>query len=120
MLLGREQLRQSGVRRDNLEACSVDLSFDWEESAMRQSLVSKTFDVADIDGFTELAYERGWTDGLPVLPPTEKKVRAMLDYLKLDPAKCIGIIPPGEGLATIEKIVINSVMAGCKPEYVPV
>jgi hypothetical protein len=87
---------------------------------MQVSLVSKAYDVLDVDEFTELAYEREWTDGLPVLPPTEKKVMAMLEYLARDPGECVGVIPPGEGVATIEKIVINCVMAGCKPEYVPV
>lgn len=84
------------------------------------TLASKSYEVTGIEEFTELAYARGWTDGLPVLPPTEAKVIAMLDYLGRDPADCIGVIPPGEGLATIEKIAINSVMAGCKPEYLPV
>ena len=83
-------------------------------------LVSKVYECADIDEFTELAYKNGWTDGLPVLPPTEKKVRAMLDYIKRDPQESLGVISPGEGVATIEKVAINAVMAGCKPEYLPV
>jgi hypothetical protein len=83
-------------------------------------LTSETYDVGDIDAFTELAYARGWTDGLPVLPPTEGKVTAILDYLGRDPAESLGIIPPGQGIATLEKVAINCVMAGCRPEYVPV
>ena len=87
-------------------------------SAMK--LASKVYDCADIDDFTEMAYRNGWTDGLPVLPPTEKKVRAMLDYVGRDPNEVLGVISPGEGVATIEKVAINAVMAGCLPEYLPV
>ena len=86
----------------------------------RPELTSKAYDCADIDDFTEMAYRNGWTDGLPVLPPTEKKVGAMLDYIGRDPGEVIGVISPGEGVATIEKIAINAVMAGCLPEYLPV
>ena len=83
-------------------------------------LASKAFEFADIDDFTEEAYRKGWTDGLPVLPPTEKKVTAMLDYIRRDPGELLGVVPPGEGLATIEKVAINAVMAGCLPEHLPV
>ena len=83
-------------------------------------IASKAFEFDDIDEFTEMAYAKGWTDGLPVLPPTEKKVTAMLDYLKRDPQEVLGVMPPGEGVATIEKIAINAAMAGCLPEYLPV
>lgn len=83
-------------------------------------IVSNSYDVADIDEFTELAYTRGWTDGIPVLPPTEHKVVEMLEYYGRDPGHVVGVVSPGEGLATIEKIAINAVMAGCKPEYLPV
>ncbi|HJN85623.1 MAG: hypothetical protein QF714_02335 [Dehalococcoidia bacterium] len=87
---------------------------------MAPTLVSKTYEPMDVDEFTELAYREGWTDGLPVLPPTEKAVTAILDYLGIGPGKVIGVLPPAEGIATIEKIAINCAMAGCKPEYVPV
>lgn len=83
-------------------------------------LRSKIYEAADVDAFVELAYERGWTDGLPVFPPTDERVTAMIEYVGRDPDEVIGIVPPGEGIATIEKIAINAVMAGCKPEYLPV
>lgn len=87
---------------------------------MSPKLVSKSYEVDGIDEFIELAYERGWTDGLPVFPPTEQRIQEMLDYVERDPQEVIGVISPGEGIATVEKIAINSVMAGCKPEYMPV
>src|SRR5436189_6403635 len=82
-------------------------------------LASKVIECEDIDDFTELAYRNGWTDGLPVLPPTEKKVRAMLEYIGRDPNEVLGVISPGEGIATIEKVAINAVTAGSLPEYRP-
>lgn len=65
-------------------------------------------------------YRQGWTDGLPVVPPTEDRVAKVLDYLKLPAEAEIAELPPMRGLATVEKIAVNAVMAGCAPEYVPV
>ena len=84
------------------------------------ALTSKVYEAGDMNEFMEMVYERGWTDGLPVFPPTDDKVMAMIDYLGRDPGEVIGVVPPGEGIATIEKIAINAVMAGCKPAYMPI
>jgi hypothetical protein len=65
-------------------------------------------------------YERGWTDGLPVIPPTEEAVRWMLGGTDRDPAALVAVLPPAQGEATVEKIAINAVMAGCRPEYLPI
>lgn len=83
-------------------------------------LKSKRINVGDREDLAELCYEQGWSDGLPVVPPTESKVKSILEYLGRDPQEEIGEIPPRNGIATLEKIAINSVMAGCLPEYVPV
>jgi hypothetical protein len=64
--------------------------------------------------------EKGWSDGLPMIPPTEERVAQMLAVTKRDPQAVIGTVPPRWAQATIEKIAINGVMAGCKPEYMPV
>lgn len=64
-------------------------------------------------------YDRGWTDGLPIIPPTEEAVEAMLEYCDRDRDEVMGKIPPKWGKATVEKIAINAVMAGCKPNYFP-
>ena len=68
--------------------------------------------------------ERNWTDGLPIVPPTEDRVQAMIDYVNTElgwkPDDLIGALPPKNGMATVEKIAINAVMAGCRPEYMPV
>jgi hypothetical protein len=63
--------------------------------------------------------ERGWTDGLPVLPPTRRAVDAMLAAAGLSKDFALGIVPPLNGVATIEKLAANAVMAGCVPEYLP-
>jgi hypothetical protein len=62
----------------------------------------------------------GWTDGLPIVPPTEDLVAAALATLGRDPAEVVGRLAPRYGAATLEKVAINAVMAGCRPEYLPV
>jgi hypothetical protein len=85
------------------------------------ALVSTRLKVADDFGtaFTDM-YERGYTDGLPVIPPTEPAVLAMLDAARMQPDELIAVVPPEGGPATAEKVAINAVMAGCLPEYFPV
>jgi hypothetical protein len=68
----------------------------------------------------ELFHARGWTDGLPVVAPTADRVAAMVAASGRDPSERVGPIPPRWRDATIEKIAVNAVMAGCRPEYFPV
>jgi hypothetical protein len=68
----------------------------------------------------EVCFERGWTDGLPVTPPTDERVLAMLKGTTRRPDEGVGRIPPFLAECTVEKVAINAVMAGCKPEYMPV
>jgi hypothetical protein len=63
---------------------------------------------------------RGWGDGLPLIPPTPEAVNEMLEGTDLSPDHVVGLVEPGGGKATIEKIAINAVMAGCLPQYMPV
>ena len=67
----------------------------------------------------EFFFEQGWTDGLPVVPPTHEKVAAALKTVDRNPKDVVGIVPPRHRPATVEKVAINAVMAGCKPEYFP-
>jgi hypothetical protein len=64
--------------------------------------------------------KRGWSDGLPVVPPTPERVESMLAATGLDSQYVVAEIPPNWGAATVEKLAINAVMAGCLPEYLPV
>ncbi|HEX2930062.1 MAG TPA: hypothetical protein VHV54_10135 [Candidatus Binatia bacterium] len=67
----------------------------------------------------DLFAERGWTDGLPVLPPTPSSVARMIAAGGQKRDDVLGVVPPLKGVATIEKIAANAVMAGCLPEYFP-
>lgn len=64
--------------------------------------------------------DQGWTDGLPIVPPTEAAVAAALEYTDLDPHESLGRIPATRAEATVHNVTVNAVMAGCKPEYLPV
>jgi len=73
------------------------------------------------DRVNDYFYERGWTDGLPIVPPTEERVEAMLAGMPWrGPDELISVIPPRMGDATLRQLAVNAVMAGCKPEYLPV
>jgi hypothetical protein len=68
----------------------------------------------------ELFLRRGWSDGLPVVPPTVARVNEMLAFTDRTASEPVGEVEPLKGLATVEKVVANAVMAGCRPEYLPV
>jgi hypothetical protein len=68
----------------------------------------------------EALYERGWTDGLPVVPPTERRVLAMLEGTARRPDEIVAEVPPDLAPCSVEKVAVNAVLAGCKPEYLPV
>jgi hypothetical protein len=74
----------------------------------------------DVEESFAALYARGMTDGLPIIPPTEARVRRMMSSVALAPEHEIAELPPQGGPATVEKIAINAVMAGCLPEYLPV
>lgn len=86
-----------------------------------ESLKSRRVQVSD--NFNEIqnyCWEQGWTDGLPVVPPTEPLVRAMLAAYGGEPQTSLGIMQPNSSKVTLEKLAINAVLAGCQPEYFPV
>jgi hypothetical protein len=73
----------------------------------------------DLGEVNQFFYKRGWTDGLPVIPPTEEAVAEMLTGTDLPPDHLVGEMVPRLGKATVEKIAINAVMAGALPTYMP-
>ena len=75
---------------------------------------------ADPTALEEYFFDHGWTDGLPITPPTRAAVDAMLAHTARDRNETLGPIPPRMRIVSLEKIAINAVMAGCKPEYFPV
>ena len=74
----------------------------------------------DLDAINDLYRERRWSDGLPIVPPTAERVGRMLRHTRRAPDEAVAMIAPGFGAATIERIAINAVLAGCDPEHLPV
>lgn len=83
-------------------------------------LTSKAEQVPGALAAVETYFERGWTDGLPVVPPTPEAVLAFLDAANLQPDVILGVETTKGAVVTAEKAAINAVMAGCRPEYMPV
>ncbi|MCJ7604734.1 MAG: hypothetical protein MUO19_01700 [Dehalococcoidales bacterium] len=73
-----------------------------------------------LDDVNRFYYQRGWTDGFPIIPPTEEKISEMLTGTDLPPETLLGTLIPRQGKVTIEKIAVNAVMAGALPTYMPV
>jgi hypothetical protein len=84
------------------------------------NFTSRRVEVGAWDDPIEACFERGWTDGLPVVPPTDDRILRMLQGTRRDPREVIGNVPPNLLPCTVEKAAINAVMAGCLPEYMPV
>ena len=83
-------------------------------------LRTRRVELAALEDEVETMYDRGWSDGLPLVPPTEARVLRMLDGTTRDPGDIVATIPPALVDATVEQVAVNAVMAGCKPEYFPV
>ncbi|MGE0599767.1 MAG: TlpA family protein disulfide reductase [Dehalococcoidia bacterium] len=92
------------------------LAAEMEGSPIR----ARRIEVGESDDLFEFMFDQGLTDGLPVVPPTPERVVRMLSGTKRDPQEVVGIVPPNLAPVTVEKVAINAVMAGCKPEYMPV
>jgi hypothetical protein len=73
-----------------------------------------------LENFNDMFLENHWSDGLPIIPPTPERVKRMLTGTDRSPDEIIGVIYPRKGIATVEGIAINAVMAGAKPDYLPV
>jgi hypothetical protein len=86
----------------------------------KPALSSKAYDVEDFAAAQEFYHSKGWTDGLPVVPPTEKAVEACLEWAMMPPDFLIGIEPVRAQPITAEKLAINAVMAGCLPMHFPI
>jgi hypothetical protein len=106
-----------GCGAKNLEPGVFErLKIRFNETGLR----SRRITIGEAEDEHEAMYARGWSDGLPLVPPTEERVLRMLDGTGRDPQEVIGLVPPALAAATVEKIAVNAVMAGCKPEYLPV
>jgi len=83
-------------------------------------LMTRRVDFAELEDDFEAMYDRGWSDGLPLVPPTEARVMRMLEGTTRSPSDIVANVAPDLIDVTVEKIAVNAVMAGCKPEYMPV
>ena len=87
-----------------------------EEPAVSPAIL----DPMTFDEFLRVFLDSGWTDGLPVVPPTEDRVAEFLRFTDLPPEQSLGAIPPAQRAVTVRHVAVNGVMAGCPPEFMPV
>ena len=139
---GKEEQRTVGWSRRGWEAIAETAGFGAGLPESRPGCGSRTLDpgVADelavrfqghrlhsrrvefsiLEDEAEAMYDRGWSDGLPVVAPTEARVLRMLGGTARDPQDVVAVVPPDLVPCTVEKAAINAVLAGCRPEYLPV
>ncbi len=92
------------------------LALRYDGSRMR----SRRIPLGAVEDEVEATFARGWSDGLPLVPPTPERVLRMLGGTSRDPQEVVAIVPPDLAECTVEKLAVNAVMAGCRPEYLPV
>ncbi len=81
---------------------------------------ARRIEIAPADDIDEFMFDQGFSDGLPLVPPTPERVLRMLSGTTRNAQDIVAVVPPNMAPATVEKIAINAVMAGCRPEYLPV
>lgn len=104
---------------DAIKALTQTPSIKAEEPAGDTLVFSGADYAKSFSNMERFFINRGWSDGLPLIPPTLEAVNEMLEGTDLSPSHVVGMVEPGGGKATIEKIAINAVMAGCLPQYMP-
>ncbi|MFQ5415988.1 MAG: thioredoxin [Myxococcota bacterium] len=97
-----------------------DLAADLAVRYGNAKLRSRRVELAPLEDEFEAMFQRGWSDGLPLVPPTEKRVLAMLEGSARDPEEIVAVVPPDLVPCSVEKVAVNAVMAGCLPETLPV
>jgi hypothetical protein len=114
-------LTNSGTIKDVIAALTAPLSEAEQNPQPNKTEESPIFEYeGNIKVLNGSFYRRGWTDGLPIIPPTEEAVREMMAGVDLPPEHVVGKFPPRLGKATVEKIAVNAVMAGALPIFMPV
>ncbi|HZD24962.1 MAG TPA: hypothetical protein VE631_01780 [Alphaproteobacteria bacterium] len=115
-----EELKENLLSK-TLDALVENLTRDpapaeaFQEPAPRDIVFEGSFEEVN-----RLFYENQWSDGLPIVPPTRDKVEAFLRFCGRDPDEVIGVIKPDNRAATPLNVAVNGVMAGCRPEYMPI
>ncbi|MDQ6774458.1 MAG: thioredoxin [Candidatus Dormibacteraeota bacterium] len=85
-----------------------------------ERLRSRRVELAEAEDALEAMEARGWSDGLPLVPPTPARVLRMLEGTSRPPDEVVAVVPPDLVPCTVEKAAVNAVLAGCRPEYLPV
>ncbi len=107
--------------RPGCGSMSVDPELaDALEARFGDGLASRRVEFAELEDEFEAMHDRGWSDGLPLVPPTPERVIRMLGGTTRPPDDVVAIVPPDLVEATVEKVAVNAVMAGCLPEHLPV
>ncbi len=90
------------------------------EARFGDGLASRRVELAGAEDPIEAFYDRGWTDGYPVVPPTPERVIRMLEGTTRRGDEVVAVVPPNLAECTVEKVAVNAVMAGCRPDHLPV
>jgi hypothetical protein len=144
---GREQARTEGLDRRRLDdlarQAGVELSLDGlperrpgcasitrdpvvaarlgaQRARSEGRIRAREVEIGELEDPIEALFDRDYSDGLPLVPPTPSRVIEMLDATSADAQDLVGLIPPYDGAATVEKVAINAVMAGCPPPVFPI
>ena len=110
----------AAAMKDVIESLTRPLTPEEKSPTQQTGKTPRVAFKGNIQEVNQFYYRRGWTDGLPIIPPTEEAVAEMLTGTDLPPDHIVAKIIPRKGKATIEKIAINAVMAGALPTHMPV
>jgi hypothetical protein len=97
-----------------------EASGDASNGTAREYTLHDVVAAGTLDEIQELFVTEGWSDGLPVIPPTRERVREFLAFTERAPDEVLGVLPPATRQATVWNVAVNGVMAGCRPEYMPI
>jgi hypothetical protein len=110
----------AAAMKDVVEGLTRPLTSEEKSPTQQTGKTARIAFKGDIQEVNQFYYRKGWTDGLPIIPPTEAAVAEMMTGTDLPPDHVVATIIPRKGKATIEKIAVNAVMAGALPTYMPV
>jgi hypothetical protein len=126
MIPGHAGAQSSDELRANVFNVTADMVIDnllCQPDTMEMAVEPGSRDIVFRGTFEEVNtyfYEREWSDGLPIVPPTIEKVEEFLSFTPRDPDEMLGIMLPESRAATVWAAAVNGVMAGCRPEYMPI
>ena len=106
-------------------ASILKMATEWQpvagQRATKNAYPAERFEfTGTVEDVNRQFFKRGWALGLPILPPTPERVTEMLKGTSRKPDEVLGLAPPQNATLTVELVAVHAVMAGCKPEYMPV